>query len=47
MGTSPMVNIAVVGSDTGGIYVLDVTVVDNPRIVHSIQLHQGPVNCIT
>ena len=46
MATSPLVNIAVVGMESGIIQVVDLTDTAELRIIHTCRLHQAPIRVI-
>ena len=43
LATSPLAAIVAVGTSAGHIYLIDVSRVDNPRLIYREHFHQGPV----
>ncbi|KAK2163683.1 hypothetical protein LSH36_75g07025 [Paralvinella palmiformis] len=45
--SSPLTHLTVVGTETGHIYFVDLTKLENPRIIHRIHMHTGPIAYMT
>ena len=46
MAASPLAHLVVVGTANGHLYICDLNKLDNPRIIHHVHMHQGPVKHI-